>query len=70
MMILCFYHNFSCIYYLPLHNFVLYYISLLYIPPHIPSSNIKNIFSSVNSSNLTPVFFKHAHQDNPRVVKK
>ena len=24
----------------------------------------------VNDSNLTPVFFKHASQDNPGVVKK
>ena len=43
---------------------------MYFIAYTIPFSYVKNIFSSVNSSNLTPVFLKHPHQDNIGVVKK
>ena len=41
-----------------------------HIPPRIPSSNIISISLSVNSSNSTPVFFKHACDANPGADKK
>ena len=46
------------------------FIVRLHIPPRIPSSNISNISLSVNSSNFTWVFFKHACHANPGVEKK
>ena len=42
----------------------------LHISPRIPSSNIISIPLSVNSSNSTPVFFKHTCHANPGADKK
>ena len=41
-----------------------------HIPPRIPSLNIITISLSVNSSNSTPAFFKHACHANPGADKK
>ena len=54
--------------------YLLFALAYLYIachiPPQIPSSNIISISLSVNSSNSTPVFFKHACHANPGADKK
>ena len=39
-------------------------------PLRIPFSNIFNMSLSVNNSNSTPAFFKHACHANPGTVKK
>ena len=42
----------------------------LHIPPLDPSSNVSSISGSVNNSNFTPVFFKHACHANAGADKK
>ena len=41
----------------------------LHIPPRIPFSISNNISSSVKSSNVTSVFFKHECHDRPGADK-
>ena len=42
----------------------------LQIPPLVPFSTINSISLSVNNSNSTFVFFKHAYHANPGADKK
>ena len=64
-MIHCLYCNFSSIYYLLLHIDVLHDI-----PALISFSTINSISISVNNSNSSSVFFKHACHANPGADKK